>query len=144
MKRGLLMHRAFGRILIRFIVVVACAFGCSAAQAAQEGIQIVSSDAHGLLLELHLPAFTLEDVQGPDGSFQQIKLSGWASTAEPGRPKLPVAAALLQAPRSGQISLDILEEDQEVLNGCRIGSVASLRSAEKAEATAARAFGKHA
>jgi hypothetical protein len=130
-KEDWIMQAMFRWVSIGVLAVMVGFWGGHAAWAAQEEIRIVSSDAYGLVMELHLPAFTLENVHGSDGSYQQIRLPGWASTTEAGRPQLPVRATLIQAPLSGGISFDILDEELEAVSGCKIAPVPSLRSMKK-------------
>jgi len=134
------MCRTFRCFLVGILVVLAGLCGCNAAQAAQQGIELVASDSWGVILELCLPAFTLEEIQGLAGPYQQVRLPGWASTTGPGHPALPVATALIQAPRSGLISLDILEEEREVVNRCRIAPVPRLGSMDNPEDNGAPVF----
>jgi hypothetical protein len=39
-----------------------------------------------MTLELTLPQFEMETVQGPDGMYQKILLHGWAKTSRVGYP----------------------------------------------------------
>lgn len=105
-------------------------------QAEQQDLRVISSDAFGLILELQLPACTLDEVKGQIEAFQRVNLPGWAATTEPGRPALPVKSALIQAPRTGEIFLDIFEEEQEVLGGCRISRLKPVNGTGMGETSA--------
>jgi len=94
--------------------------------AGDDGIRIIEHDRNGLIVELDLPPYQVDDVEGPDGAYQRIRLPGWARTIEPGSPELPRTGILIQVPAEGSIDLDILESRYEVLNGCVIYPVPEL------------------
>lgn len=76
-----------------------------------EDVRVISMNASQVILELTLPEFNIETVLGPDGStFAQIRMPGWARTARPGYPELPMKRVLLQIPNQGVMDMKILED----------------------------------
>lgn len=93
------------------------------------GVKVLSTDAYGLILELSVPDFKIQErsqtVQAStpaaarslaeNSACQEIALAGWAKTSRPGHPELPLTAVLIQTPQSGEISVEELESTSESL-----------------------------
>lgn len=101
--------------------------------AADEPIRLVASDERGVILELNLPAFELEETAGPDGTFQRIRLPGWCRTVEVGHPELPRLGTLIQVPERGEVNLTVLENRFTELPGCMIRPVPGLSLSDEGE-----------
>jgi len=81
--------------------------------------RVVSENGEEVLLEVATPAWALESVAGPDGPYQRVCLPGWARTAEPGRPELPVKGVLVQVPPTGPVELEVVQEEVVSRERCR-------------------------
>lgn len=95
-----------GLFLIAIVLLSAGPLPSVHAAQKEEDVRIVARDDHGMTLELIPPAYSLQDA--PDG--KRIRVEGWAATMEPGLPDLPVKSVLIQAPVSGDISLEVLDD----------------------------------
>ena len=83
-------------------------------------------DENNLTFEIVPSAFELEDVPGPDGTYQRIRMNGWSKTSRPGCPELPMKGLLIQVPETGDVDLEILDQEFASLPGCRIVPVPEL------------------
>ena len=68
-----------------------------------EGLRVIRSDEHGLLLELVVPDYTL--------SADQIIVPGADRLAEPGRPELPKFSALIGIPAEGTVAVQVVQDE---------------------------------
>jgi hypothetical protein len=131
------------RMMLIMIMALMVFFGAGKGFAAPaEEVEIISSDAYGLILELTLPPFEIHDLAPTDcgpslrntalseapGDYQRIILEGWARTSRVGHPDLPVKAMLIQVPPSGAITMEILEEQVASLPGVLVSPVPPLEA----------------
>ncbi|MDJ0764304.1 MAG: C25 family cysteine peptidase [Myxococcota bacterium] len=86
----------------------------------QPDLVVISQREDGLALELTLPPFELEAVQGPDSWYQRIALDQWTKMARPGFPEIPLTGALIQTPESGKIEVHVIEGEYEVISNCNL------------------------
>jgi hypothetical protein len=103
--------------------------------AKQQDVRILSMNDREMTLELTLPQFKMETVQGPDGRYQKILLHGWAKTSRVGYPELPLSAVLLQVPEEGAIEVQVLEGVHETIQDCLIYPVPRLGLSDRGEPT---------
>jgi len=82
---------------------------------APTGLRLIHSDETGIVVELHTPAYTLTPVDATTGSQLLLEAPGLPTSAEPGRPRLPVAGALLGIPPDAEVTLDILADQVETV-----------------------------
>lgn len=69
---------------------------------------MLRADATGVALEWRAPDFSLVQVTGDDGRpYIAVETSGWAQTAEPGQPQLPIGWALAVVPPTGDVTLHV-------------------------------------
>ena len=74
-----------------------------------EGLRVIRSDEHGLLLELVVPDYTL--------SADQIIVPGADRLAEPGRPELPKFSALIGIPAEGTVAVQVVQDEAQLVRG---------------------------
>ena len=91
--------------------------------AATGDVRVISSDDSGLTLELNVPVPDMEEVILPDGTFTRIRVSGWATTLEPGSPELPVKGFLIRAPASGSITVETTAESPTTVRNVLVSPV---------------------
>jgi len=103
--------------------------------AKQQDVRIISMNDNEIILELTLPQFEIETVQGPDGMYQKVLLRGWAKTSRVGYPELPLNAVLLQVPEEGAIEVRALEGVHETIQDCQIYPVPMLGLSDRGEPT---------
>ncbi|MEA1867254.1 MAG: C25 family cysteine peptidase [Thermodesulfobacteriota bacterium] len=103
--------------------------------AGKQDVRIISMNNNEIILELTLPQFEMETVQGPDGTYQKVLLHGWAKTSRVGYPELPLNAVLLQVPEEGAIDIGVLECVYETMPGCQIYPVPRLGLSDRGEPT---------
>lgn len=104
-------------------------------QANDHHTKILSMDEYGLNIELTLPSFELEDIQTSEGKFQRIHLDDWARIYEIGHPELPVKGLLIQAPQSGEIKVEVVDNVYETIPNCQICPVPEQVMSEGGEVT---------
>jgi len=78
-------------------------------------IQIIAEDDYGLTLELTLPPFEIETRQTIAQSCDSIVMPTWAKTLKPGYPELPMTSVLIQVPPNGEITTQVIEMQDELL-----------------------------
>ncbi|MBE9582252.1 MAG: hypothetical protein IMF18_11625, partial [Proteobacteria bacterium] len=103
--------------------------------AGKQDVRIISMNDGEMILELTLPQFEMETVQGPDDTYQKILLHGWAKTSRVGYPELPLNAMLLQVPEEGAIEVQVLEGVHETIQDCQIYPVPRLGLSDRGEPT---------
>ena len=86
------------------------------AEPVQPGARMLQSDPNTLTVEWTLPPFSLEQVVLEGKSYSRIVVEGMDETAEPGRPRLPAGATWLALPPSGQVEVEVLEQEGEILS----------------------------
>ena len=75
------------------------------------GVQLIGSDDHGLILELHTPEFLTEQLQSGSEQCQVLRISGYGETETPGSPRLPVIGTMVGVPQQSTPILTILDSD---------------------------------
>ena len=80
-------------------------------------VQLLKSDLDGVVLDLALPASSLETRASEGVSCQVVEVPGWGITIEEGSPQLPVYATLVGVPPGAEIALDVDSADPRVLDG---------------------------
>jgi uncharacterized repeat protein (TIGR01451 family) len=83
--------------------------------ASPQGLEIISANGDRIELLLQTPGYTIKDVATPDGSCQEISISGYQTPAEPGYPALPVRHALFGIPVDARPEVRLIEEDFLIL-----------------------------
>ncbi len=71
----------------------------------------------GVVLELTLPAHTIDTHEINGGSCQTFQLEGFSNSSEPGWPQLPYKGTSIALPDNAQAVLNILDEETAVLDG---------------------------
>lgn len=75
---------------------------------------MLHADATGVTVEWRAPAASWRQVMGDDGcSYVALDAPGWAQTDVVGQPQLPLASALLVAPPTGEVTLNVQVLEQE-------------------------------
>ncbi len=85
----------------------------NAIAAKNPALQIIAEDDYRLTLELTLPPFEIETRQGE--SCHSIVMPNWAKTLKPGYPELPMTSVLIQVPPNGEITTQVIEMQDELL-----------------------------
>jgi len=106
--------------VLPLLVLVLCLLPVECNPPDDQDVTLLSQERDGITLEVVTPPWELESVSGPDGEYQRVRLPGWARTGQPGHPELPVRAVLVQVPETGEVKVEVLEEEYDSLSGCRI------------------------
>ncbi|HEW98240.1 MAG: hypothetical protein DRR16_23055 [Candidatus Parabeggiatoa sp. nov. 3] len=88
--------------------------------AKKPAIQIIAEDEYGLTLELTLPPFEIETRQTIAQSCDSIVMPTWAKTLKPGYPELPMTSVLIQVPPNGDITTQVIEMQDEILQNVEL------------------------
>jgi len=104
------------------------------------GMKVISMDSSGLTLELTVPPYQVEEMEGPDGLYDRVRVPGWASTDRPGYPELPVKGVLIQVPETGDVGVEVEDAVYASVEGMRIYPVPRLEISE--DGTAVERFEK--
>jgi uncharacterized membrane protein len=80
-------------------------------------IQVIESDQTGITLQLDTPAYEIDSLALPIGSFDQISIPASEWMAEPGKPRLPMVSALIGIPPNAQVTVRILFDQPVILQG---------------------------
>lgn len=83
-------------------------------------INLLSTDDHGLNVELTTPSYKLEDISAGDKVYSHIKIDNMARISKSGLPELPLKGVSIQAPLSGKIEIEVLEAEYETIQDCMI------------------------
>jgi hypothetical protein len=105
--------------ILSFVWLLFFVLGGTGMLSSQE-LRLVEQDEGGVTVELTLPQFELKPVQGDDGMYQKIVLPNWARTSQVGFPDLPLKGTLLQVPETGDIRVEVLQQNVKTLENCRI------------------------
>ena len=97
-------------LLVLFVPTVSAAEPLAPGQSGGPDMHI-QPEAAGVVVDLTLPSYKIEDVVRDGVAYQQIVVDaeGWAQAAQPGAPQLPERGVMLAVPPTGDISLQILE-----------------------------------
>src|SRR2546423_9346703 len=63
------------------------------------GLNVVSSSADGIVLELVTPQFSAQPQAIGSDTYLALSVSGWGSTDEHGKPSLPMLGTMLAVPQ---------------------------------------------
>ncbi len=83
-------------------------------------LQVLEMDETGVVLELRLTDFTIEDRPHGGVTYQTIAVPGLVPLTGPGQPQLPGLGQLLGTPPGGVAQINILESESETLDGIRL------------------------
>lgn len=75
------------------------------------GLRTLASDARSVMLELVTPDFKTATAQDNLGACTQLVVDGYSSTADSGKPALPVKGTLVGIPAGVEVTLTVLEAD---------------------------------
>lgn len=80
---------------------------------------IVTAESGGVLLDLSLPPYRIEEVTHDGAAYQQIVLDGegWWPGGQPGAPSLPERGLMLAVPPSGEVTVQVLDARRQPLEG---------------------------
>ncbi len=80
-------------------------------------LTLISSGSRGVVFELTTPGFEIQPGNDEKQAFQLLKVSGLDQSSEAGKPQLPVKGVLIGVPAEAEFTLNILEDEQEILAG---------------------------
>jgi hypothetical protein len=94
-------------------------FGLATAQAKPEadGLKLLKSDAQGVILELRLSHFQVEDKTHEGVTYQALTIPDLGQSSEVGSPQVPFKGVLLGIPSSGEPRVEILESEHQLFTG---------------------------
>jgi hypothetical protein len=98
-------------LLLLLITVPVSAQTVNPAVPVPPGLTVVEQDQWGVTLELLLPSYRLDEIQGSQGPCQRVLLDGWARTASAGLPELPVLGCALELPPDAGFEARILDAE---------------------------------
>lgn len=87
------------------------------AQPEANGLKLLKSDDQGVILELRLAGFQVEDRTHAGVTYQALTIPGLGQSSEVGSPQVPFKGVLLGIPSSGELRVEILESEHELLAG---------------------------
>lgn len=102
----MLLSRSTRRLALTFALWMVGTPGAHAA-----GLQIVSSDVHGITVRVEVPALEW-GAAGPDGRVR-VSAAGLDAAGDPGRPSLPIAAGLIALPPGARVSARLIDSGAE-------------------------------
>jgi len=82
-----------------------------------EDLQLIKSDAEGVIVELRTPSFQIEESSVNGTLYYLVNAPGCGQTDDVGQPQLPVRGTLLGIPASAEYSLRVIEVEQETVPG---------------------------
>ncbi|MFZ2488456.1 MAG: C25 family cysteine peptidase [Anaerolineae bacterium] len=79
----------------------------------------IHAENDGVLLNLHVPAFRVQDVTLDGAAYQQIVLEdeNWGRSGQAGAPSLPERGLMVAVPPTGDVSLQVLDTKLEPVAG---------------------------
>jgi len=80
---------------------------------------IVSAEADGVVLDLTVPAYTIETLTHDGVAYQRVVVADddWTNAGEAGTPSLPQRGVMLAAPPTGEVTLEILDVAWQTVAG---------------------------
>jgi len=84
------------------------------------GIEVVRSDASGLVLDVSLPSVVAEDVSVAGEVFQAVAIPGGILAGETGHPALPIFSRALAIPDRSGVRVTAHVVDEEIYRGIRL------------------------
>ncbi|HNT22826.1 MAG TPA: C25 family cysteine peptidase [Anaerolineales bacterium] len=83
----------------------------------QPGMEILHSDSAGLLVELSVPNYTVQQKMVDGLTYEQLEVPGYSLITESGVPQLPVKGLMIGVPAGAEVQINILEDDAVGLAG---------------------------
>lgn len=83
----------------------------------QATLTVISSDAKGVIFELTTPGYEITPGNDDQQVYQLIDIPGLDQISEVGKPQLPVKGLLIGVPSDAEFTLNILEDETEVIQG---------------------------
>jgi len=106
-----------GLLLVTCLTFVFRENSSAAEPLGDENLHLQRVDQHTVVFVLDTPSAELRDVNTQGLAYQRLAVAGWAETAEPGYPQMPVRTVLVAVPPSARVSLDVRPEDVTILPG---------------------------
>jgi hypothetical protein len=80
---------------------------------------MVTAESGGVLLDLSLPPYRIEEVTHDGVAYQHIVLDGegWWPGGQPGAPSLPERGLMLAVPPSGEVTVQVISAQRQALDG---------------------------
>jgi hypothetical protein len=100
--------------------ILLCVFPRYASAVASDGVHILQSDTRGIILELEVPAYTINSIKVDEQTCERVSITGYGSSASPGEPELPQLALFLGVPPDAEVSLVVLGTDSTVAEGFNV------------------------
>jgi hypothetical protein len=77
----------------------------------QSGIELISQDDNGLLLQIDIGALDLQPVSTDDGDFVLMSVDGFSRSHRIGEPALPIINRLISVPLGCELRAEVLESE---------------------------------
>lgn len=116
-------HHTIWRGLIGALFVVTMVLASAARVDAQDmggpgaEVALIASDENSLTIALTVHDFSIEDVEGSNGTRKQVRIPGTYLSPLPSLPEVPVRGAWLGVPTFEGLALQVLESEDETLAG---------------------------
>jgi hypothetical protein len=81
------------------------------------GVELISSDANGVMLELKVADLTIQSTELDNADYHLISYDGCAFTHEVGKPKIPVSRVFLGAPPGASVSVSVMDSQSTDFTG---------------------------
>ncbi len=108
----------------KFILLIAVfIFGSDqlAGQTVQEGgIRIIESTGEHIIFQVKIDSIFISEKTSRQQNYQQISISGFHFTSEPGKPQLPKTGMLMAIPPTGGVNSQIIESQITTRSGLTI------------------------
>jgi hypothetical protein len=88
-----------------------------ASLAQPDHLQVLSATAQAMVVELTVPGFSAQTSSAEGQPCQVLSVPGFAESADPGRPRLPLRGALLGIPPDVSLQLEVIESELTALPG---------------------------
>jgi len=104
--------------LLLFFLLSHAAFFYGVAEA--EGLKILESGPWGMIVEFSSPELQVSEKKAGGEVYQVVTIPDAGATKEEGKPQLPIQSSLMAVPPQAEVSLEVLEQETEVLENMLI------------------------
>ncbi len=112
-------NKNFECLIMFFMILLNSLLFSLSASGKDNDIHILKIDEHGLIGEITVPDFELENVK-ENNDYYRIHVKGWAKTSRVGYSELPFVGYWVQVPQFGNFEIEIMDSDYEKLGNSLI------------------------
>lgn len=115
------MYRIRWMLILAIVVAPLLATPVAAQEAAAPAKSdlVLTPDTNGIVLDLRVPAYTIEEVALEGATYHRValKADGWWPAGQPGAPSLPERGVMLAVPPTGEVTVQVLDAQPQALDG---------------------------